>query len=207
MKISEEKNAEERLLQAAEYEFLTKGYAGAKTTQIAANAGMTHTMLHYYFRTKEQLFKRVADGKVALLAQTTNVLQTDRKMPINQRIRLMVEQHFDILAQNPLLPRFIINIMNEQPDLLKYAGNIINQLAGTVSIPLQEDLDKAADNGEIARVSVPDLLFDIISVNFFTFMALPIGEIMMKVLRQNDKDFLARRREENVKIILKRIEK
>ena len=54
-----QKNAndtEVRILQAAEKEFLEKGYAGAKTTDIAAAAGVTHAMLHYYFRTKDKLF-------------------------------------------------------------------------------------------------------------------------------------------------------
>lgn len=49
-------DTEARILQAAEHEFLTKGYAGARTTSIAEAAGVTHAMFHYYFRTKDKLF-------------------------------------------------------------------------------------------------------------------------------------------------------
>ena len=41
---------ESQILEAAEKEFLTKGYNGARTTSIAKEAGVTHAMLHYYFR-------------------------------------------------------------------------------------------------------------------------------------------------------------
>ena len=52
---------EQAILEAAEREFLKKGFDGARTTSIAAAAGVTHAMLHYYFRTKEQLFERILD--------------------------------------------------------------------------------------------------------------------------------------------------
>ena len=42
---------EQAILEAAEREFLKKGFDGARTTSIAAAAGVTHAMLHYYFRT------------------------------------------------------------------------------------------------------------------------------------------------------------
>ena len=46
-------NTETKILQAAEKEFFEKGYAGARTASIAEAAGVTHAMLHYYFRTKQ----------------------------------------------------------------------------------------------------------------------------------------------------------
>ena len=45
-------NTEQAILAAAKQEFLLKGYDGARTTSIAEKAGVTHAMLHYYFRTK-----------------------------------------------------------------------------------------------------------------------------------------------------------
>ena len=51
--MSKKDNTEQAILQAAETEFLDKGFALAKTTEIAKQAGVTHAMLHYYYRTKE----------------------------------------------------------------------------------------------------------------------------------------------------------
>ncbi|MGM9727214.1 MAG: TetR/AcrR family transcriptional regulator, partial [Prevotella sp.] len=55
---------DEKILKAAETEFFTKGYDGARTTSIAEKAGVTHAMLHYYFRTKEQLFGEVLSRNI-----------------------------------------------------------------------------------------------------------------------------------------------
>jgi len=51
---NKELSTEQIILEAAEAEFLEKGYGNAKTVAIAKRAGVSHSMLHYYFRTKEQ---------------------------------------------------------------------------------------------------------------------------------------------------------
>ena len=46
MDTNQRQNKEKEILTAAENEFLTKGYDGARTTSIAKAAGVTHAMLH-----------------------------------------------------------------------------------------------------------------------------------------------------------------
>ena len=65
-----EKSKEIAILEAAEQEFLEKGFEAAKTTKIASLAGVTHAMLHYYYRTKENLFDLVFDKKTRLLKES-----------------------------------------------------------------------------------------------------------------------------------------
>ena len=48
-----------KILIAAEAVFHENGFKGARTTLIAERAGISRTMLHYYFRTKEELFQEV----------------------------------------------------------------------------------------------------------------------------------------------------
>ena len=60
-------NREQAILRAAEREFLARGYDGAKTTAIAEAAGVTHALLHYYFRTKEKLYERVVENAISQL--------------------------------------------------------------------------------------------------------------------------------------------
>ena len=67
------KDTESEILKAAEQEFMLKGFDGAKTTSIAHAAGVTHAMLHYYFRTKEQLFERILTEKVQLMSGSTGI--------------------------------------------------------------------------------------------------------------------------------------
>ena len=74
------KDTEAMILQAAEKEFLEKGYAGARTTAIAEAAGVTHAMLHYYFRTKDKPWHAVPHGRRAFrIDRTAQNLSVHRK--------------------------------------------------------------------------------------------------------------------------------
>ena len=55
---------EQEILLAASEEFFEKGYDGTSTAVIARKAGVTHAMVNYYFRTKEQLFLKILDDMV-----------------------------------------------------------------------------------------------------------------------------------------------
>lgn len=53
---------EARILAAAEEVFAETGFAGATTAAIAERAGLPKANLHYYFRTKEALYRRVLES-------------------------------------------------------------------------------------------------------------------------------------------------
>ncbi len=82
--MSKKDNTEQAILQTAETEFLDKGFALAKTTEIAKQAGVTHAMLHYYYRTKEKLFERVFQEKVDLMAHSLVATLDDGKPFLKQ---------------------------------------------------------------------------------------------------------------------------
>src|SRR5882724_9882458 len=50
---------EARILKAAEEVFATSGFSGARTAAIAKRAGVPKANLHYYFGTKEALYRRL----------------------------------------------------------------------------------------------------------------------------------------------------
>jgi TetR/AcrR family transcriptional regulator len=53
---------EARILKAAEAVFATAGFAGARTAAIAKRAGVPKANLHYYFGTKEALYRRLLEN-------------------------------------------------------------------------------------------------------------------------------------------------
>src|SRR5256885_3737525 len=48
-------DTERRILDAAHVVFVRRGTAGARMQEIAREAGVNQALLHYYFRSKEQL--------------------------------------------------------------------------------------------------------------------------------------------------------
>ena len=203
----EKQSKEQLILAAAEQEFLTKGYDGARTTSIAQAAGVTHAMLHYYYRTKEQLFERIVDEKFATMSHSMLAIIGDPSLPIVERIKGGIAAHFDFIAANPLLPRFVINEIVSRPEryevLYKRASFVVN----SVYNGLQAEVDCAAERGEIEHVDVKMLFISIMSLNIFTFVAYPFMEPIMGELMANREQFLAARKAENIETILRRIKK
>lgn len=49
----------EKILQAAKREFAEKGFAGTKLDAVARRAGINKALVHYYFTSKEELYRQV----------------------------------------------------------------------------------------------------------------------------------------------------
>ena len=111
-----QRDTEDLILEAAEKEFLEKGYLGAKTTSIAEAAGVTHAMFHYYFRTKDKLFDKIVSDKLEKLSEIMLGVIGNPELPLKERIVQGVERHFDFIRANPQLPRFVFNEIHLRPD-------------------------------------------------------------------------------------------
>lgn len=57
-----ETDTRDRIISAAREQFLEHGYARATLRKIAAEAGVDHTLVNYYFGTKENLFSESVLG-------------------------------------------------------------------------------------------------------------------------------------------------
>jgi AcrR family transcriptional regulator len=203
----ERQSKEQQILASAEQEFLTKGYDGARTTSIAQAAGVTHAMLHYYFRTKEQLFERIVDEKFETMSHSMFAIMGDPSLPIVERIKGGIEAHFDFIAANPLLPRFVINEIISRPERYKLLYKRVGAVIDNVYCDLQFEIDRSAERGEIERVDVKMLFVSILSLNIFTFLAYPFMEPLMGELMADREGFLAVHKAENIETILRRIKK
>lgn len=197
-----ELNTEQRILMAAEAEFLAKGFDGARTTSIARAAGVTHAMLHYYFRTKEKLFQQIISEKFAHLQGIMLTSLLDADMPFMEKVSQAIKQHLDFLAANPDLPRFLLTVMSGRPELVKEIFPTIN-VGGMTSV-FQAEIDRNARAGVCRRVDAKMLLLDIVSLNVFSFVAAPIIDLMLGSLLDN-REFIEQRKKNNVEIILNKL--
>ena len=198
-------STEEMILRAAENEFMLKGFAGAKTTSIAEAAGVTHAMLHYYFRTKEKLFEKIISNKLELLQEIIlgSLSQSDR--PFLDRLRSAIEQHLEFLATVPALPRFIINIVAERPELESMIRDRILSKASVIIPALQEQIDESARRGDCRHVEARTLLLDIISLNLFSFVAMPLINIALDNMMEDMETFVENRKKDNVDTIMRKL--
>ncbi|MBU2499561.1 MAG: TetR/AcrR family transcriptional regulator [Proteobacteria bacterium] len=98
---------EDRILAAATEEFAANGFYGARTQAIADAAGLNKAMLHYYFRTKENLYGQVI--KAAMKKILTQVGEAWLgKAPLKRRLIMVVDSYMDNYEQNPGFIKIIL---------------------------------------------------------------------------------------------------
>ena len=197
---------EQQILGAAEREFMTKGYDGARTTSIAKAAGVTHAMLHYYFRTKELLFERIIEKKMSEITPVLTYLFGNADLPLTERIKEAVSVHFDFIAANPELPKFLMNEVLPHKERCDMFKSKIESFVYLFS-QLQNEVDVAAQRGEVEQFDVLSLFQTILSLNICSSMMTQFAENMMGDDIMETKAFLAVRKAENIEIIMRRIRK
>ena len=197
---------EQQILEAAEREFMTKGYDGARTTSIAKAAGVTHAMLHYYFRTKELLFERIIEKKMSEITPVLTYLFGNADLPLTERIKEAVSVHFDFIVANPELPKFLMNEVLPHKERCDMFKSKIESFVYLFS-QLQNEVDVAAQRGEVEQFDVLSLFQTILSLNICSSMMTQFAENMMGDDIMETKAFLAVRKAENIEIIMRRIRK
>lgn len=192
-----------KILKAAEVEFQVRGFSGVRIADIAERAGVNHSLLHYYFSTKEELFDQVMNSKMARLQESLLEAFRLEGLPVAEKIVEMIVRNFNFLCQNPDLPRFVINEVIACPEYMDKIKNEGLPLMKESLDQLQRDLDAAARGGEVRQMDAATLLMDILSLNCFTFIVMPILATINPGM--DFQAFYNARCQENVQLILDRI--
>ena len=115
----EEVSTEDKILLAASKVFTEKGFSGARTRDIADEAGINLALLNYYFRTKEKLFEQVMKVKIVLLFGQIIPIVTNEKTTLEEKIDLASVKYFEILSKNPNLPLFVLSEIQKKTSDVK----------------------------------------------------------------------------------------
>lgn len=204
---SEKQTSEQQILIAAEEEFLSKGYNGARTTSIASKAGVTHAMLHYYFRTKEQLFEKFIAKKIQEIKPLMLYIFGEANLPLKERLEKAISKHFDFVEENEGLVRFLINEIMPNKERCQMLKKQLQELFDA-SQELQEEIEQAAKRNEIEHINVITLFQTILTLNIFpSVMNNYISNIMNLESDEDIAKYKEERKKENIKIIMKRLQK
>lgn len=198
-----DQNMEEAILAAAESLFLERGYARTSTVEIARQVGCNQALVHYYFRSKENLFQTVFLEKFATFLHGVITID-DRELPFEETVAHIVETHFDFLAANARLPYFILDELVRNPSRLEsLKQQIFPRIPHHTLSRLQQRLEEAIAEGRVKQISLVDLAITMASLNVMLFVTRPI---ITEVLGLSGKEYTAlleRRRQENIEIVLR----
>ena len=201
MEQTREQSMESIILETAERLFLDKGFALTSTTEIAREAGGNQALVHYYFRTKEQLFIRIFEEKIKIFAGAFFSID-EKPGTFLEKLTRKIEAHFDIIAQNPKIPFLIINEITTNPQRIKALHKSIGEYPASIIRKVNEELEEAIAQGEVRPITVLDLILTVLSLNVLPQLLRPILEEVMPLPPEEVQKLIARRKEENVKLII-----
>ena len=198
-------NTEQKIIEAAEQEFLIKGFDGARTTIIAAKAGVTHAMFHYYFRTKEKIFEKIISQKLELLTKLIMESITLDNLNLEEKLRRIIDSHIDFVSENPELPGFLVREIFNNEERFEILKARFETFAPLLIQNLQKELDKGHVEGKYRETDARMLLIDIISLNIFPYMAAPMINAILNGYMTDKENFKELRKKENFETIMRKI--
>lgn len=195
-------NMEQAIMDVAERLFLEKGFSMTSTTMIAKEAGCNQALVHYYYRTKENLFKAIFENKFRYFFEKILDFQFSEEVSFRQKVKQIIETHFDLLSKNRKMVPLLLNELTRKPEHIK---SIKENLEGTYFKVIKifiDELDKEKTSRNVRQdIEFLDLIITIITLNLSIFILLPIGNEILQLDDERRNYLLKHRRQENVKII------
>lgn len=118
-------NKRTRILKAARDLFVKQGYHPASMSQIARKSGVTQSMIHYYFESKQGLFQAVIAEALAPLYQE-RLIPKGSKRNLKELLRTAMVRRFHFFQKNPdvikLLSRTLLMDEFQPSELGKKVG-------------------------------------------------------------------------------------
>lgn len=197
-------NMEEQILLVAKELFMQYGYEGVSTTQVAKAVGCNQALVHYYYRTKQNLFKIICQQEIQkMLKILADIPQED--ISFEDFIEKIIEAQIGFLKNNPDAPFFIIGELRHNSEVLKMMKELFSEFGKEIVGKIRMFVEMKQCKGELNDVSVEDLLIDIVSLDVMSFVGQVLFTQILEMDSQTQEAFLERRKIHIKKLILSNI--
>lgn len=189
----------DRILDAAHRVFLRRGTAGARTQEIAAEAGVNKALVHYYFGTKEALADAVFQRVASVLIPAIYAVLSAPDLTLQERIRRVAERQVAFHRSHPYMAIYLLSEVHTMPERLE-------TLVGPHGRPslslLQAQLDAAVADGQIRPTAVSEFIVNLMSLLVFPVVARPMIRHVVGIGEVDYERFLDQRAEQVVTFFL-----
>jgi len=187
------KDTENIILETARKHFVQNGFAATRMQEIADEAGINKAMLHYYFRSKNKLYREIISQTLnTIIPQLSAAIET--KGTTLEKIEKLVKAYLRIFQTNPDFPFFIMSEISQKRedfiDELKKRATYFQPIQHLMMQMMQDMQD-----GHIRSIPPVHLLINIISMCVFPFMAKPVFCNIMEIPEDRFESLMAGRAE------------
>ncbi len=196
---------EMHILEVAEQLFLERGFLGTSTTDIAQAADCNQALIHYYYRTKEKLFRKIFETKVSLVLDYLQAYTFPND--IMTALGDLIGFYFSLLRSNQRLPFFFINelVLNEERREWLRETFVNDPRRKQVYAQYEQHVHDAIAAGKICQIEPFQLLLDAVSLTVMSFLTLPIYQDLLQKTPAETDVYLTTRQAEVLEMLRRRL--
>lgn len=167
-----QESTQERLLKSAIDAFAKHGFDAVTTSLIAENAGMAQSMVHYHFKSKEQIWKAAIEQLMRDLSERFPLAKDELKdLDPASRLKVLVRRFLKMSARDISLSRIMIHEGTAPGPRLNW---IAEKFLKPGFEPLDETVREAVDAGFLKDLPVYTVTHTIISAAAMTYCLAPV---------------------------------
>src|SRR4051812_9003413 len=179
---AESAQTEDVIKETARNIFFKKGLLSATTQEIADEAGVNRALIHYYFRSREQLLETLLDEAIAETRAKTQAIfkSTDTfKKKISHYLDVFIDRDIEF----PYIQNFIITEITRNPERMKELFSKKKNEMAKVMIPL---IKEEIRTGSIAPIEPEHFIVNMMSLCSYPLVAKPL---LQNVFNYDDKTY------------------
>lgn len=171
---AEEAQTEKLIKEKARILFFQKGLLNATTQEIADEAGVNRALIHYYFRSREQMMEMLLDETLLEKKERAHQVLTST-LPFKEKIARYIDVIVDYGLQYPYLDNFIISETARRPDKIRdfCAANKIKS-----SDLIKDQLSAEIKKGTIKEISAEHFMVNLSSLCNYPLLAKPVLKVI-----------------------------
>lgn len=189
--MSEQAHTEKLIKETARIVFFQRGLLKATTQEIADEAGVNRALIHYYFRSREQLLDTLLEEAMMEKKEKMKAIFSS-----NDSLQVKIRQYIDMIIDRginyPYLENFMISEMAVRPDKMKEYCNKDRVRAFDL---IKDQLEAEISKGKIAPITPQNFMINLTSMCNYPFLAKSILQTVHGMTDAAYKKFLLDRKE------------
>jgi TetR/AcrR family transcriptional regulator len=152
----------EKILDAALETILVNKISGARLRQVARQAGMSQGNLHYYYPTKDELYKALLDHLLQVFVEERKSILSDRSIHPQQKLRYFFDQQIELIQRQKEVIIFFDFWVQGTADqeIREKISEMYSKWREDIELVVKEGMQKGVFSGDKARM-MPALLASI----------------------------------------------
>ena len=199
-------DSQTKILEAAITLFAQKGLHGTRMEDIGKSAQINKAMVYYYYSSKENMFQEALNMIVkriySRITSGVREAKTQNCSP-KEMVVLFTRLHFEQFSIEKRYTQLFMDVLSYNPRLMQNAFiNAFEEQEIREHELIKQSFEDGVKQGIFRDVDFMQIFISIIGMNLIYFLARPIAETLLNFDVQNESEFLKKREESIIDLLL-----